>query len=105
MGKKASFIQDRYQRARNILVDLVRTLNLQDRIENAIVQADIVDQRTGPRRRSDSINSPALLLDARQDFVQSDLAQSHFAAKLFERLFSKFLFLTLQNLGDAGSNG
>ena len=76
----------RDERARHVFADFERALDFADVIYDALVEADIIDERRRPRRRADAADAAALSLMSRIMAQQPQLGQHHGIAKRGEAL-------------------
>src|SRR2546426_7324365 len=81
IGEEALLIENRDERSGNVLPDLVRPLDLEDALENAVVEADVVDERARARRRADSVHTIAAGSHVAQQSEQPQLRRDDGLAK------------------------
>ena len=74
-SNRLAFVDDRDWRARHAFADLQRARDLADIVDDAVVEADIVEQRRGARRRADADDAGAFFLQIAQHREQAQLRQ------------------------------
>ena len=60
------------ERPRHAFADFQRALDLADIVDDRLVEADIVDQRRGARRRADAADAAALFLDVADQRIAAE---------------------------------
>src|SRR5262249_6054344 len=83
--------------ARHALSDFKRTLDLHDAVDNAVIEAGVVDQGTCARRRPYSINHRTLATKFRDQIIQIEFRSNRSASTTFNPVRTgKTSFLLLQ---------
>src|SRR5262249_49596262 len=81
IGEQPALLDDRDGGSRHAFADLERARDLADIVDDRLVEAEIVDEGRGARRRADAADAAALLLEVVDHAEQAELRQHDVVAE------------------------